>query len=68
MNRKSPKVSAVWYAVGAFLVTPLTALFCVLMGLMLVLAWPLIPFLCYLQRREEIQQSGHENSKQEAAG
>jgi hypothetical protein len=53
----APVCSPLWYGVGAFFVTPVTALFCVLMGLMLILAWPFIPFLCYFQKKEEIRKA-----------
>ena len=49
--------SPFWYGVGSFFITPVTALFCVLMGAMLVLAWPFIPFLCYMQRKDEIRKA-----------
>ncbi len=43
-----------WYGVGAFFVVPVAAIFCALMGLLMILAWPFIPFLCYTQRKREI--------------
>ena len=49
--------SPFWYGVGAFFVAPVAAIFCVLMGLMMILAWPFIPFLCYMQRKEEISKA-----------
>jgi hypothetical protein len=47
--------SPFWYGVGAFFVTPVAAIFCILMGVMMILAWPFIPFLCYMQKKEEIE-------------
>jgi hypothetical protein len=49
--------SPFWYGVGAFFVAPVAALFCVLMGAMMILAWPFIPFLCYMQKKEEISKA-----------
>jgi hypothetical protein len=54
MNDKAPPL---WYGLGAFFTVPIAALFCVLMGVMLIAAWPFIPFLCYFQRKEEISKS-----------
>jgi hypothetical protein len=48
--------SPFWYGVGAFFVAPVAAIFCVLMGLMMILAWPFIPILCYRQKKEEISK------------
>jgi len=45
-----------YYAIGAFCVTPVTALLCVLSGIILILCWPFIPFLCYFQRKEELKK------------
>jgi hypothetical protein len=52
------KCSPLWYGVGAFFATPIAVIFCVLMGVMLALAWPFIPFLCYMQRRDGIRKGG----------
>ncbi len=46
-----------WYGIGAFFVTPVTAIFCILMGALMILAWPFIPFLCYMQKKEEIRKA-----------
>jgi hypothetical protein len=43
------------WGVTSFFITPLTVLFCVLMAFMLLLSWPFIPFLCYFQRKQEIE-------------
>jgi hypothetical protein len=45
------------YGVGAFFVAPVAAIFCILMGAMMILAWPFIPFLCYMQKKEEISKA-----------
>lgn len=52
-----PTCSPFWYGVGAFFVAPVAALFCILMGVMMILAWPFIPFLCYMQKKEEISST-----------
>ena len=44
-----------YYAIGAFFISPVAALFCVLMGAIMILAWPFIPFMCYFQRKQEIE-------------
>lgn len=49
--------SPFWYGIGAFFLAPVAALFCLLMGAMMILAWPFIPFLCYMQRKEEISKA-----------
>jgi hypothetical protein len=60
--------SPFWYGVGAFFVTPVAAIFCILMGVMMILAWPFIPFLCYMQKKEEIEdQEEHAKRVAEAA-
>ena len=52
----APTCSPFWYGVGAFFVAPVAAIFCILMGAMMILAWPFIPFLCYMQKKEEISK------------
>lgn len=49
--------SPFWYGIGAFFVAPVAAVFCILMGAMMILAWPFIPFLCYMQKKEEISKA-----------
>lgn len=57
IKRAKTELSPYWYGFGALLVTPLSAIIFVLMGLMIILAWPLIPFLCYLQKKEEMSKT-----------
>ena len=52
----TPTCSPFWYGIGAFFVAPVAAIFCILMGAMMILAWPFIPFLCYMQKKEEISK------------
>ena len=56
-NSDSATCSPFWYGVGAFFVAPIAAIFCVLMGFLLALAWPFIPFLCYMQKKEAISKT-----------
>jgi len=56
MKVNSALISPFWYAVGAFFVTPVTAALCALSGVLLILLWPVIPFLCYFQRKEELKK------------
>lgn len=56
-----PPCSPFWYGVWAFFVAPVAALFCILMGVMMILAWPFIPFLCYMQKKEEISKANNGN-------
>jgi len=53
--------SPFWYGIGAFFVAPVVAIFCILMGAMMILAWPFIPFLCYMQKKEEISKANAES-------
>lgn len=43
-----------WAALGALCMTPVIALLFLLMAGLLLLAWPFIPVLVYLQRRSEM--------------
>jgi len=54
--------SPFWYGIGAFFVAPVVAIFCILMGAMMILAWPFIPFLCYMQKKEEISKANGESN------
>ena len=56
------------YGVGAFFVAPVAAIFCILMGAMMILAWPFIPFLCYMQRKEKISEANtHDQERKSPA-
>jgi len=50
-------IQPIFYALAATAVTPLIALCMVMAGIILILAWPFIPILCYLQRKEEISKA-----------
>lgn len=47
------KLDPKWYAVGSVFAVPVCAALLFIMGALLVCCWPFIPFLCYMQRREE---------------
>ena len=63
IKRAKTELSPYWYGFGALLVTPLSAIIFVLMGLMIILAWPLIPFLCYLQKKEEMSKTNTQDQQ-----
>ncbi len=63
IKRAKTELSPYWYGLGALLVTPLSAIIFVLMGLMIILAWPLIPFLCYLQKKEEMSKTNTQDQQ-----
>jgi len=44
------------YAIGSIFTTPLAVLLIVLLAFVLLLMWPLIPFLCYFRVKAEQQQ------------
>ena len=50
-------IQPIFYALAAAAVTPLIALCMVMAGIILILAWPFIPILCYFQRKEEISKA-----------
>jgi len=52
---KDTDVSPIWYAFGAFCMTPIMAILFALMAVLFILGWPFIAILCYLKRREEIK-------------
>ena len=49
--------SPFWYGIGALFATPVIALLLILMSVLMILAWPFIPFLCYMQKKEEISKA-----------
>ena len=63
----APTCSPFWYGVGAFFVAPVAAIFCILMGAMMILAWPFIPFLCYMQKKEEISKPNNQAQARSAS-
>lgn len=44
-----------WYAFGAVFAVPIVALGMALATVCLVLSWPFVPILMYLQRRKELE-------------
>jgi len=55
--------SPFWYAVGGFFATPLLVVILVLGAIVFSVTWPLIPFLLYFRRKEEISTANEENSE-----
>ena len=53
---KTELTPPLWYALAAIVATPLVALCMVLAGILMILGWPFIPILCYLQRKEELRK------------
>ena len=50
-----------YYALGAVVFTPLTALCLIMTGIILLLKWPLIPFLCCFKRKEQISKANSQD-------
>lgn len=48
--------SPFWYAVGTVFTTPLLCVLFVLMAALLLVAWPVMPFVCYFQRKDELKK------------
>jgi len=51
------------YGVGAFFVAPVAAIFCILMGALIILACPFMPFLWYMRKKEEISKANASERK-----
>lgn len=49
-----------FFAIGLFLTIPITAFFCLIIGLCMIAAWPIIPIVGYFQRKEEISKAKKE--------
>lgn len=45
--------SPLFFAIGLFLTIPIMAFFCLMIGLCMIAAWPIIPIVGYFQRKEE---------------
>ena len=48
-----PKPSPIWAAIGAIFATPVVAVLFVFLAALLLLCWPLMPFLVYLSERDD---------------
>jgi len=55
------QLAPIWYAIGSFCILPVVALTFAFVACMCVIAWPVIPFLCYFQRVEEIEKLKNKN-------
>lgn len=47
-------ISPFYYGIGSIFATPLVVLILLAMAVLLAITWPIIPFVCYLQRKAEI--------------
>ena len=44
----------IYYALGGIVTVPLIAIIMVLLAAVLLVCWPILPFVMYLQRKEEL--------------
>jgi hypothetical protein len=56
-QNKDTLLSPVWFALGGFFTTPVTAVALILGAVILFIAWPFIPILFYMKRKSELQQT-----------
>jgi hypothetical protein len=47
------KLSPFWYALGMFVVAPFVAIVFIVTALLLMLVWPLVPFVAYFERKND---------------
>jgi hypothetical protein len=47
------KLSPFWYALGMFAVAPFVAIVFIVTALLLMLVWPLVPFVAYFERKND---------------
>jgi len=57
MKAKSGILTPRDYALASILITPISALMFIIIGLLMLVAWPVVPILCYFQRRRESKNS-----------
>ena len=55
-NPKKDLIPPFWYAVGSIVTTPLVVLCMIVSAALIIVAWPIIPVLCYFQRKEELSK------------
>lgn len=53
-NNHHATLSPFWCGVAALFLAPVGAILFVLMGLLMICAWPFLPFLVYAQKAEEV--------------
>ena len=46
-------LSPIWPAIGSIFTTPLAAVLFVLGGVMLLIVWPIVPFVIYFEKKKE---------------
>jgi hypothetical protein len=47
------KLSPFWYALGMFAAAPFVAIVFIVTALLLMLVWPLVPFVAYFERKND---------------
>jgi hypothetical protein len=56
-QNKDTLLSPAWFALGGFFTAPVIAVALILGAVILVIAWPFIPMLFYMKRKNELQQT-----------
>ncbi len=46
-------ISPIWSAIGSIFITPLAVVLFILGGIMLLVLWPIVPFVIYFEKRKE---------------
>ena len=59
MNEEKTPILAtpIWYALAALLLAPACALMFVFVGILTLACWPVMPFVMYKHRRDELQKA-----------
>lgn len=55
---KEEKLAPIWYAIASIFVVPVTVIFMVIGSLLVLVAWPFIPFILYFEKRKENENTG----------
>ena len=46
-------ISPIWSAIGSIFTTPLAGVLFILCGIMLLVLWPIVPFVIYFEKKKE---------------
>lgn len=57
MQNSSDKCTPFWYAVGGIVITPVVAVILQFFVIALIVAWPIVPIMLYLSRRNEYKSN-----------
>jgi len=57
------KLEPIWYALGGVLAVPFCVVAIMLTSLLLLAAWPALPFVLYAKRKEEIAEAVEKKRK-----